>query len=271
METLQLGSKRYQVASTWNQLKRPQLLHVVRVLYGPQSHWPLKLRLLSALSGAHFHDLLSLPAVQAVQLYPLTDFLFDEDQYLTEQLLPEVRVPIQYIKQWRARWVGPRSSFRNLLFGEFIFADTYFRLYATRQSAEALDLLVATLYRPLVPGMSPSHPQWQGDRREPFNEHRTEYYAKHLRHLPDAEKLAILTWYRGCRQQLEREFPEVFEAAEGITSNQQAGDWGRVLRKLSGGAFGPLDQTARQHARTVLAEMQDMARDYQKALKNAKS
>ncbi|UOR06748.1 hypothetical protein MUN82_06515 [Hymenobacter aerilatus] len=269
MDTLQLGPKRYQVATSWNQLKRAQLLQIVRVLYGPKSHYPLKLRLLSVISGAPLDDLLRRPAVQMVQLYPLTDFLFDEEQYLTEQLLPEVRVPVQHVSQWRARWVGPRSSFRNLLFGEFIFADTYFRLYATRQSAEALDLLVATLYRPMVPGLGPRHPQWQGDRREPFNEHRTEYYVKHLRTIPDAEKLAIYTWYRGCRQQLEREFPEVFEAAE-TTANAQASDWGRVLRKLSGGAFGPLEQTARQHARTVLAEMQDMARDYQKALKQAK-
>ncbi|MBC6698869.1 hypothetical protein [Hymenobacter sp. BT190] len=261
MNPLQIWGTKYFVPASWNELTRAQLLGVMGVLYGPECPpLPAKLRLLALLSGVPTTQLLALPAVQCVQLYSATDFLFDEQQRLTEQLLPELKAPDS-----RIRWVGPRGSFRNLLFGEFIFADTYFRAWSTHRSPQALDWFLATLYRPLVPGLSPSDARWQGDRRETFNEHRTEYLATLLTRIPDAQKLAITTWYRGCRGQLEQEFPEVFEVHEADAARpQQAGDWGRVLRKLSGGAFGTLEQTARQHARTILAEMQDLARDYAK-------
>ncbi|OUJ68672.1 hypothetical protein [Hymenobacter crusticola] len=264
MHTLQIGAKSYQVPTKWNQLSKKQLLQVVRILYGPKpKQWDIRLLLLSAIS-APIGVLLNQSAIVVVQLYPLTDFLFAEDQFLTEQLLPEFKLPVQHDAK-RTRWVGPKSSFRNMLFGEFIFADTYFRLYTTRQVPEALDYLVATLYRPIIPKLGPSNPRWNGDRRQSFNEHQTEYFIERLKHLAEDEKLAILTWYRGCRAQIEREFPEVFEAAEEAVKTKDAGDWGRVLRKLSGGAFGTLEQTAQQNTRTILAEMQDIARAHTKA------
>ncbi|WP_375435098.1 hypothetical protein [uncultured Hymenobacter sp.] len=262
MEKLQIGRTPYRVVSTWNELTRAQLLDLLRVLYGPANQLPQPLRLLSVLSGVPLPQLLALPAVVVTQLYALTKWTSSEEHHLTAQLLPEVRL------QRSQRYAGPKSSLKNLLFGEFIFADTYFRAWATHRSAAALDLFVATLYRPPVPGLGPSDARWQGDRREPFNEHRTEYFAAKLAALPDDQKLAITTWYRGCRAQLEKEFPEIFAVhEEETTGKKEGGDWGQVLRKLSGGAFGPLEQTARQHARTVLAEMQDLARAYQKALK----
>ncbi|PJJ59446.1 hypothetical protein [Hymenobacter chitinivorans] len=263
MDTLQIWGTTYKVPTTWNELTRAQLLHLVRVLYGPEGKLPRPLQLLHVLSGAPLATLLQLPAVQCVQLYSVTDFVFDEQQLFTQQLLPVVRVGV-------TRYAGPKSSLGNVLFGEFIFADTYFRAWATCQSAEALHLFLAALYRPVVPGLGPSDPRWQGDQREAFNEHRLEYFAEKLQRLPDDQKLAITTWYRGCRAQLELEFPEVFDVQQQEVGAQQDGDWGRVLRKLSGGAFGTLEQTARQHLRTLMAEMQDAARDYKKQLKDAK-
>jgi hypothetical protein len=270
MQTLEVHGNRYQLPGTWNEMTRLQLLDVLRILYGPESSLPTKLRLLSVLGGVNLSVLLDLPAVQCVQLYEAVDFLFDEEQGLTQQLLPVLVLERRYDRA-RTKWVGPGSEFRNLLFGEFIFADTYFQAWAKHQSAAALNLFLATLYRAQVPGLSPSDPRWKGDQREPFNEHRIEHFAATLRHLDDAQKLAIVTWYRGCRRQLELEFPEVFGVHESDAGGRQgSGDWGRVLRKLSGGAFGPVDTTALQNVRTLLAEMQDAAREYQKALKNAK-
>lgn len=46
---------------------------------------------------------------------------------------------------------------------------------------------------------------------------------------------------------------------DATASAKQAPDWGRVLRKLSGGVFGTVAQTAGQPLRSVLAEMQDFA------------
>ena len=82
--------------------------------------------------------------------------------------------------------------------------------------------------------------------------------AQQLAHLSDAEKLAVFTWYRGCREELLEHFPLVVTLAEGKSSGTSG--WGQVLRDLSGGAFGPLDDTARQPVRTILAKIEDDAR-----------
>ncbi|MCA8830522.1 hypothetical protein [Hymenobacter pini] len=264
MERLEIWGKQYSPASTWDELTRGQLAGVIEVLYGPEQFWPAKLRLLSIVSGAPLEQLIELPKFQVEQLYPLTDFIFTEEHYLTRQLVPELRVPAPK----PLRLLGPGDSLQGVLFGEFIFADTYFCQYAKRKSAAAFNHFLAALYRPMRrgPGIRPGHPEWTGDTRERFNEHNVGYYARYLNQVPDVDRLCILAWYRGCRQQLVQEFPEVFdvatEAAPG--SRQESADWGRVLRLLSGGAFGPLEQTAGQHLRTILAEMNDRAKEARK-------
>ncbi|RSK45171.1 hypothetical protein [Hymenobacter rigui] len=260
MERLEIWGRHYAPASTWDELTRAQFAGIIEVLYGPEQFWPARLRLLSIVSGAPLEHFLELPKFQVEQLYSLTDFIFSKEHYLTRQLVPELRVPAPK----PLRMLGPGDSLQGVLFGEFIFADTYFCQYAMRKSAVAFDHFLAALYRPLRAGkpIGPGHPEWTGDARERFNEHNVGYYAGFMHQVPDVDRLSILTWYRGCRQQLAVEFPQVFdvatEAASG--SRQQSADWGRVLRLLSGGAFGPLEQTAGQHLRTILSEMNDRAK-----------
>ena len=261
MERLHIWGTDYTPASTWDELTRGQLGEVVQVLYGPEQFWPARLRLLSIVSGAPLAQLIELPEVQVKQLYPLTDFLFSEDHQLTRQLVPELRVPAPK----PLRLLGPGDSLQGVQFGEFIFADTYFCLYAKRQSAEALDHFLAALYRPMRAGkgLRPGHPDWSGDARERFNEHNVGYFARYMNQVPDVDRLSILLWYRGCRQQLVSEYPDVFDVATeaGPGRRAESADWGRVLRQLSGGALGALDQTAGQHLRTILAEMNDRAKE----------
>jgi hypothetical protein len=264
MERLEIWGTSYAPASSWDELTRRQLAEVLGVLHGPEHFWPARLRLLSIVSGAPLDVLLELTELQVKRLYCLTDFLFSEQHRLTRQLLPELGLPAQVDRKKR-RWTGPGNNLASVSFGEFIFADTYFCAYAKHQSAEALHLLLAALYRPArIKGPQPGDPDWSGDRRVPFNEHNLEHYAHMLRWLPDVDKLSIVTWYRGCRAQLQADYSEVFEASERDAKRHATGDWGRVLRSLSGDTFGPLEQTSRQPVRTVLAELCDLAREAQR-------
>ncbi|RSK44715.1 hypothetical protein [Hymenobacter perfusus] len=261
MERLTIWGKDYSPASTWDELTRAQLASVLEVLYGPEQFWPAKLRLLHIVSGVPMAQLLELPILQVKQLYGLTDFLFSEEHHLTRQLVPELRVAAPKPRTL----AGPGDALSGVQFGEFIFADTYFCLYAKRQSAEAFDHFLAALYRPVRAGkgLRPGHPDWNGDARERFNEHNVGYFARYFSQVPDVDRLSILLWYRGCRQQLVNEYPDVFDVATetGPGRRAESADWGRVLRQLSGGAFGPLEQTAGQHLRTILAEMNDRAKE----------
>lgn len=260
MEILQIGTITKEVASTWNEMRRRQLLLVLKEIYSPAAP-DRRLRLLSHLTGFRLPLLAGLPIHVLAQLLPLVDFLESEDHLLTEQLLPTLRIPGRHVAEQPSTWHGPRGHFRNLLFGEFIFADTFFVRYCLHGKQQFLDQFLTVLYRPARRDASPERADWTGDVRLPFNEHQLEIRTPRVKYLPPLEKLAVVTWYRGCRAQLAQEFPDVFVAAEedAQASAKKAPDWGRVLRKLAGGAFGAVVQTAGQPLRLILADLQDAA------------
>jgi hypothetical protein len=260
METLQIGTITKKVPSTWNELKRKQLLQVLGELYADPK--PGRgLRLLHLLSGFPLPLLGTQTVVTLAQLLPITYWVESDKHRLTEQLLPTIKLPGRHATELATTWHGPCGQFSNLLFGEFLFADTFFVLFTLHGQADLLDKFLTVLYRPARRGASPEREDWTGDVRLPFNEHQLETRTKRVALVPLLEKMAVLTWYRGCRAQLGQEFPDVFVAADedAKASTKQAPDWGRVLRKLSGGAFGTVAQTASQPLRLILAEMQDLA------------
>jgi hypothetical protein len=266
METLKIGTTTKQVPSTWNELTRKQLLRVLAELYGTTQNAGTRLRLLSLVTGFRLPLLSGLAPDVLAQLLPLVDFITSEDHQLTAQLLPTLRLPGRHVTEPVAVLHGPARSLSNVTFGEFIYADTFFIHYhrtlqrvRLNNSSAHLDKFLAVLYRPSKRNPDPEADDWNGDVRVPFNENHLERRAPRLAPLPEVEKLAVLTWYRGCRQQLATEFPNVFAQAEETTVPQQAPQWDKVLRKLSGGAFGAVQQTAGQPLRLVLAEMEDIA------------
>ncbi|MGI4866165.1 MAG: hypothetical protein ACRYFZ_19730 [Janthinobacterium lividum] len=265
METLQIGATTKQVPATWNELKRKQLLQLLVEVYS-EPRPGRRLRLLALLSGFPPVLLANLPEVVLAQLLPLADWVDSDNHRLTAQLLPTLHIPGRHVAERPTTWHGPRESFRNLLFGEFIFADTFFALYCLHGKPQFLDQFLTVLYRPARRDASPERADWNGDVRLAFNEHQLETRTPRVFRVAPLEKLAVVAWYRGCRAQLAQEFPDVFVAADedAGASAKKAPDWSRVLRKLSGEAFGPVQQTAGQPVRLILAEMQDLAADYQR-------
>ena len=261
MMEVEVGPARRHMPETWDELSPQQYLDVVATLHSPATEALVRIRLLRALLRLPWQLLAVLEPFQLAVLQSWLLFLFAPDTPgPVRQLLPTLRLP--WRRDWlRRRWIGPRDSLRNLSFGEFIFADTYFCRYVATQQVSFLDKLVATLYRrPRRDGRALD----AGDARRPFNEHLLDTAAGQLTHLPLPARLGIVTWYAACRHQLQGEFPDLFEAAEEDAETSPAfggggPDWGRVLRKLSGGAFGTVDQTAGQPLRLILAQLQDLA------------
>ena len=262
METLQIGTVTKQVPSTWNELRRRQLLAVLVEVYSAPRRGR-RLRLLKLVTGFPLPQLATLPHVLLAQLLPLADFVDSTDHLLTEQLLPTLKIAGRHVTERPSTWHGPRGHLENLLFGEFIFADTFFVLYTLHGLETYLDQFLTVLYRPARRGASPADADWNGDVRVAFNEHQLETRTPRVAPVSAIEKLAVLTWYKGCRAELAQEFPDVFVEAEETSAAAAAAagppDWSRVLRRLSGGPFGVVSQTAGQPLRLVLAEMQDLA------------
>ncbi|GAB3233021.1 hypothetical protein GCM10027346_20670 [Hymenobacter seoulensis] len=250
MVDIRIAGRHRLAPNSWNTLTRPELLRVVSLLFSPhRNELDLRLRLLCVVLNIRLPFLLSFTDVQLAQLLPLVGFITEGNE-LTAQLLPSVRVP------WRRqRYFGPRDSFRNLRFAEFIFADSYFVRYSQDRAPELLNKLLAVLYRPQRRDYRPHDADYAGDRREEFNEHLVEARAKHLARLPDAVKLAIYTWYAGCRDLLQQLYPHVFQPSNQETASAKG--WDYVLREMSGGAFGTLAETSQQNTLMVLAKIED--------------
>ncbi|MGI4873361.1 MAG: hypothetical protein ACRYFX_19560 [Janthinobacterium lividum] len=254
MHSVQIGTQRKHVAATWNELSPEQLLRLLPVLYG---HYPnetaQRLHLLPVLLGITPLSLLRFTPVQLVEIKWLADFLLTGPVTLTTQLLPQLN------GRWYQRplW-GPADELGGVCFLEFAFADAYFVAFANDQQQDKwLDHLVAALYRPQRRPYRPQAPDYAGDRREPFNEHLLDSRLPRVARLPRLVKLAVFTYYRGCRHALEQRYPHVFTPAQQGEAQAHPDGWAHVLRELSGQAFGNYAETGRQALDVVLAKMND--------------
>ncbi|WP_187261329.1 hypothetical protein [Pontibacter beigongshangensis] len=241
-----------QVASTWNELTREQLLEIIRIQFSFKPDHMQKLLLLKTLLQVKWAILHQFTGVQRLGLYPILEFL--EESTLTKQLLPALKLEDLVLH-------GPADRFRNITFAEFIYADTLFGFFTKTGKEAYLNKLIACLYRPQRLDYNPKSPTYKGDIREDFNEHLIGERAQLVASIPQPDKYAILTWYRGCRKELELIYDKVFTQ----TNQQKAaeGDWGDVLLSLSGEKFGHVEQTSQQRVHTIFKEIQRKAREHE--------
>ena len=250
MHELEFDGQAKRVAATWDELSREQVRLLLPILYGAYTDAnQQRIEVLEVLLGVSRPLILRLSAVQLLEIFWLTDFLLLEPVTRTIQVLPSVKPA-----RLTPTYYGPADELSNISFLEFAFADAYFVAYANAGEAQWLDQLVATLYRrarQYRKGLA------VGDRRLPFNENLLEAEAARLARLPKLTRLAIYTWYRGCRHALEQRYPLVFTAAGEQQEKGHPDGWGYVLREMSGQAFGNYAETGRQLAHQVLAKMND--------------
>jgi len=135
-----------------------------------------------------------------------TRFLF-EPADLTNWLLPSIRCGVFNL----GKYYGPSNEMRNSSYLEFAKADAHFLKYMDNQKA-ANELLqfISCLYRPRKSDYSPTAADWDGDIREPFNEHNYKARSKDMSYLPAHVKQAIITNYMGVRSSIVKKHPHVF-------------------------------------------------------------
>jgi len=97
-------------------------------------------------------------------------------------------------------FTGPADGMVNITFGEYRQAWMYFEMYIDTRNDNALDLLVATLYRPERTGYEvlKTSATFDGQRSEPFNANLTQRYAALLADVPFWQKYIILLWFLNC-------------------------------------------------------------------------
>ncbi|PSR53926.1 hypothetical protein AHMF7605_10550 [Adhaeribacter arboris] len=240
-----------QVPASWNELSGKQLVRVIAALLTIRDKHTLQLTLIQILLQVKSSFLNLCTVEQKIYLAQLTQFI-TKGGLLTKQLLPVIS-----LGKWRRqKYYGPASSFRNLLFLEFIFSDTYFIAWSKKQNEELLNKFIACLYRERTwfHFIKKRFSSYNGDNRRAFNSHLVEVRAHKLAQLPLEVKQSIVLWYRGCREELEKDYPRVFSG-----DNQQAAErtgWDGVLRNMAGSVH-QLEATGQASARNVFALMED--------------
>jgi hypothetical protein len=257
-----------QVPANWNELSRRQLVRVSAILFaGPSGahaprgiHW-VKLQLLRILFRIPHSLFNRFGAERLAALLWLTDFLLQEN-LLTRNVLPTI-----WIRKWKCpvqKLYGPGDNLKGVIYDEFAYAEIQYLQYAQAKDPVALDKLVAALYRPKRKDYGPHSPHYQGDIREDFNSYLVEGRAKRLASLPMGQKLAILLYYQGCRNQLIAAHDKIFSSDE--SNKPVKHPWLQMIRHVPSDKFGPIDQIERQRVHKVLFHLNEMMRENQEAV-----
>jgi hypothetical protein len=201
MIQIKIGKKYLSVATEWNDLTPHQLLELMDTIYIKKyENLELMLKVFKILLQYNYRSFFNLKISDIEDYLYLVGFLFGSRINLTKQLIPHY-----------SNLYGPSDGIGNVLMGEFTFSEHYFmNWHNDKTCTKNLDQFVAVLYRPAKKKYDfEKNPD--GDCRVSFNENVCAWYADNFIHQwPENIKLAIATWYEGCRQLLVDRNPDVF-------------------------------------------------------------
>ena len=176
------------------------------------------------------------------------------------------------------RLYGPANGLENLTIYElgmtFMALE---RFLETKDDDYALELL-AILYRPKKPHTRENAlSAYQGDRRLPLLHHEATIPArkKLMAKLPDLVRAFLIFWFACCRQQIIRQFPNIFHQPEPNAAGERVGNdyaWGGILLNLADGIIH-LDAVASQpwsNALTYLSMLEDRRKEMEMELAKQK-
>lgn len=256
MTIIELNKRFYTIPTSWNELSRRQLLQVMKVFYSTIDAQAALLRLLKILTGMSWFRFFRCSAAELEEFIYLTGFLLKENE-LSHQLIPVYR-----------KYHGPAGDFNNLVMAEFVFTQDYYLRFcdSKKEDMEALDHLVACLYRPGKKNYDIKKNK-DGDPRVEFNENICDHNSrKHIRRWPAHVKYAIFHWYDGCHARIMANLPQQSDgepAKYGLLS---------VMRSIAEkGVHGDMEKVSKMYVKMWLMELHEMAEEVRLAKKAVSS
>lgn len=164
-----------------------------------------------------------------------------ESQQITRQLIPVYK-----------GFYGPESDFDNIVLSEFHHSESAYYHYAKTGEVDALNSLVAVLYR-LPKAAYDKKQNRDGDIRRPFAAAESAFNKKKIARWDINVKLAILLWYDSCRQALVKLYPTAFGGA-GAGDDYFQGLY-KMIRSLSGDKYGTFNQVEGLPLHTAFMEI----------------
>ena len=227
MKIITLHKKRYKYAESWQELDGNQRRQITQLVERPMDHNDLRMQLLVALLKIKPKVWQRLKFEEVYPLLPLVDFVLDH---------------------FKISVYGPGDNLELATFGEFRRWEKWVNLYQGSKDADykikCLEHILAILYRPARADYDPEKHQ---DRREPYEEWKTEKYLEAIRSYPTEEKEILAEKFFVARDGLMKLFPNLFKRVKNVDGKremvredqekgktvQQKNEWIQVLRKLS--------------------------------------
>ena len=159
--------------------------------------------------------------------------------------------PLPVIEVSGHKYYGPSNKLTNINAFEFSFAESQYLAYHQTGKIEALNNLIAILYRP-------QGNLEQGETRVPFNNKLIEKYADHISKISHNQKQMILLWYIGCRNHIVESNKKVFNNEN--TKQAENTTWIDVIMAISGTKFGTFNETGSMEFHLILKELNHLAK-----------
>ncbi|KAA8483765.1 hypothetical protein BDE36_1769 [Arcticibacter tournemirensis] len=223
---------KFYAPSTWNEVNEKQLVTWAAITLKRLSFGDAARLAMIVFYRMPVKLFFSVPEAQKVQLAPTLRFLFGHNT-LTQWVIPRIRR--------RFRWYyGPEHRLQNITIGEYSRTELYYQAYVKRNDEKALDMLIATLYRPLRKGTA------ERDIREELSDISIRKRAKRMSTLSKRYRHAILLNYEGCRNFIRVNFLDKLPS-EGGTKPDEIFDYNKVILAVAGanGKFGTKSETER--------------------------
>lgn len=269
MITFQVDNIEQSIPSEWNELSKQELKFIAARFHllalepkderEKYQQFIFKFRLVAMMLRIKFWQLqlqVKMAKVNKEQMLLLADlanFIFPlKDIELTKNLLPKIRN--------RGVWIyGPNQLLSNISLEEFAFADKYFLNFMKAASAEdkenALTKLVACLYRNKK--FYISNENFKGDNRINFNSYLIDNLTVKYKSISLVEKLCVLMFYWGCRNELVKLYPNVFNSGNKGKASASSLGWVGVIFELGGDKIGTIDQVATKNMHYMLTFLEN--------------
>jgi len=251
MDILTVQKKKYEMASSWEELRIDQKLALTPLVFCTQKSPKVQLVCLriivppNALSDRQFKKITS---AQFYDLFQTIEWLWN-----TEPL-----VSLSEFEHQGVTYLVPKPDFSTVVLAEFAMLDIR-RFVRPKPDEKSLDLLVATLCRPAGDPASWKDPKWNGDRRQLFNTNLTEQAANGpLKSLPIAYKVMVLQLVSQAMRSLQRLYRVIFEKFDPDEKSpapggeQIPGYISLMFELAESGVFGDFERTSYIPIHTIM-------------------
>ena len=204
MQQVLINGKAFNLPENWEEIEPkylPELLRNLYVLPESGSTYHAILRIILGFSEKEWRKLMQQffgPKIteekKATSTMALTELLNCVSWLWRTEL---TKAPFESVQVADQQWLLFADGFKSMSFGEltdaYIHAQAFIRQLI--EGEERHNLLVATVCRPRKLGDYKTNPLWDGDERQPYNEHLVAEQAKLLEGKYITEKTLVLVYF----------------------------------------------------------------------------